>query len=35
MPLRKAITGRPFGPNMADLIVLIGREKVLERLAKL
>ena len=34
MPLRKAITGRPFGPNMADLIVLIGRERVLERLAK-
>lgn len=34
MPLRKAITGRPYGPNMGDLIVLIGREKVLERLAK-
>ena len=35
MPLRKAITGRPFGPNMGDLIVLIGRERVLERLSKL
>ncbi|MEM9740603.1 MAG: glutamate--tRNA ligase [Pseudomonadota bacterium] len=33
MPLRLAITGRAFGPSMADLIVLIGREKVLARLA--
>ncbi|MEL6661937.1 MAG: glutamate--tRNA ligase, partial [Pseudomonadota bacterium] len=32
MPLRKAITGRAYGPNMADLIVLIGREKVLARM---
>ena len=32
MPLRKAITGRAYGPSMADMIVLIGREKVLSRL---
>ncbi|MEO0816089.1 MAG: glutamate--tRNA ligase [Pseudomonadota bacterium] len=32
MPLRKAITGRAYGPSMADMIVLIGREKVLARL---
>ncbi len=32
MPLRKAITGRSYGPSMAGFIVLIGRDKVLERL---
>ncbi|MEO0467529.1 MAG: glutamate--tRNA ligase [Pseudomonadota bacterium] len=32
MPLRKALSGKAFGPNMADLLPLIGRRKVLERL---
>ncbi len=32
MPLRKALTGRDHGPEMAALLPLIGREKVLERL---
>lgn len=32
MPLRKAITGRAHGPSMAEMIALMGREKVLSRL---
>ncbi len=32
MPLRMALTGEPHGPNMAELLPLIGRERVLERL---
>ena len=33
MPLRKAITGMEHGPDMGAMLRLIGREKVLERLA--
>ena len=33
MPLRKALTGRERGPELADLLPLIGRDRVLERLA--
>ena len=33
MPLRKALTGLDHGPEMATLLPLIGREKVLQRLA--
>lgn len=32
MPLRKALTGREHGPDMAVLLPLIGRERALERL---
>jgi glutamyl-tRNA synthetase len=32
MPLRKALTGKEHGPDMAALLPLIGREKVLARL---
>ncbi|MCW5723487.1 MAG: glutamate--tRNA ligase [Maricaulaceae bacterium] len=32
LPLRLALTGRPHGPEMADLLPLIGREKALKRL---
>jgi len=32
MPLRKAITGEDHGPDMASLLPLIGREKILGRL---
>lgn len=32
MPLRKAITGRKYGPDMGALLPLIGRERVLKRL---
>jgi glutamyl-tRNA synthetase len=33
MPLRKALTGLDHGPEMAALLPLIGRERVLKRLA--
>jgi glutamyl-tRNA synthetase len=33
MPLRLALTGLDHGPELAQLLPLIGREKVLERLA--
>jgi glutamyl-tRNA synthetase len=33
MPLRQAITGMDHGPEMAPLLPLIGREKILVRLA--
>lgn len=33
MPLRKALTGMEHGPDMGALLPLIGREKVLQRLA--
>ncbi len=33
MPLRLALTGLPHGPELAGLLPLIGREKVLARLA--
>lgn len=33
MPLRKAITGMEHGPDMGAMLRLIGREKVLQRLA--
>ncbi|MEM7680165.1 MAG: glutamate--tRNA ligase [Pseudomonadota bacterium] len=33
MPLRQAITGMNHGPELADLLVLIGPEKVQERLS--
>jgi glutamyl-tRNA synthetase len=32
MPLRLALTGEAHGPEMKDLLPLIGREKALERL---
>ncbi len=32
MPLRKALTGREHGPELAALLLLIGREKTLARL---
>ena len=32
MPLRLAITGKDFGPEMAKLLLLIGKEKILSRL---
>lgn len=32
LPLRLALTGRPHGPEMADLLPLIGRDKALKRL---
>ncbi|MFT6559510.1 glutamate--tRNA ligase [Sneathiella sp.] len=33
MPLRQALTGRSHGPEMNNMLVLIGREKALARLA--
>jgi glutamyl-tRNA synthetase len=33
MPLRRALTGLDHGPELAQLLPLIGREEVLERLA--
>ncbi|SMF84499.1 glutamyl-tRNA synthetase [Tistlia consotensis] len=33
LPLRLALTGQPHGPEMSELLPLIGRERVLERLA--
>jgi glutamyl-tRNA synthetase len=33
LPLRRALTGRDHGPDMAALLLLIGRERALERLA--
>ncbi len=33
MPLRQALTGMDHGPELANLLPLIGREKVLSRLA--
>ena len=35
MPLRKALTGLDYGPEMATVLSMIGREKALERLGKL
>ncbi len=32
MPLRKALTGRKNGPDMAALLPLIGRERTIRRL---
>ena len=32
MPLRKALTGRAHGPDMANVLELIGRDRALERL---
>ena len=32
MPLRLSITGKDFGPEMAKLLPLIGKEKTLSRL---
>lgn len=34
MPLRKALTGKPHGPELKDLLPLIGRERVLQRMSK-
>jgi glutamyl-tRNA synthetase len=31
MPLRIALTGRPSGPEIADLLPLLGREGILAR----
>jgi len=33
MPLRRALTGRDHGPDMATLLPLIGRERALQRLS--
>jgi glutamyl-tRNA synthetase len=33
MPLRKALTGKEHGPEMAALLPIIGREKTLDRLS--
>ena len=33
MPLRKALTGQSRGPDMGDLLPLIGRERALKRLS--
>ena len=33
MPLRKALTGLDHGPELAALLPLIGRQRVLDRLA--
>ena len=33
LPLRRALTGRDHGPDMAALLPLIGRERAIERLA--
>ena len=35
MPIRVAVTGQTRGPELPDTISLIGKEKVLERVAKL
>jgi glutamyl-tRNA synthetase len=32
LPLRKALTGRESGPEMAPLLLLIGKERTVERL---
>lgn len=32
MPLRLALTGQPHGPELKDLILVMGRDKVLNRL---
>ncbi|WP_375634723.1 MULTISPECIES: glutamate--tRNA ligase [unclassified Bartonella] len=34
MPLRQALTGMDHGPEMGNLLQLLGREKVIERLSK-
>ena len=34
LPLRKAITGLDYGPEFSNLLPLIGREKVIERLSR-
>ena len=33
LPLRRALTGREHGPDMAALLPLIGRERAIARLA--
>ncbi len=33
MPLRKALTGMEHGPELAAILLLVGRERVLERLS--
>lgn len=33
MPLRMALTGRQHGPELAELLVLIGRDRTLDRLS--
>jgi glutamyl-tRNA synthetase len=32
LPLRQALTGRDYGPDMATLLPLIGREEAITRL---
>ena len=34
MPIRAAITGNVHGPEMPNIIYLLGKDKILERLAK-
>ena len=33
LPLRRALTGMDHGPDMSELLPLIGRARALERLA--
>jgi glutamyl-tRNA synthetase len=33
MPLRKALTGMERGPSVGDMLVLMGRERAIERLS--
>jgi lysyl-tRNA synthetase class I len=33
MPLRLSLTGQNKGPEMADLILMMGRDKVIKRLS--
>jgi len=34
LPLRRALTGRDHGPDMAALLPLIGRDRAIERLRR-
>ena len=34
LPLRRALTGRDHGPDMAALLPLIGRDRTIERLRR-
>ena len=34
-PLRVALTGSRFGPGLYDILISLGKDKVLERLSKI
>ena len=34
-PIRIALTGSKFGPGLYDIIIALGKEEVLKRLAKI